>query len=55
MWVGSVRSTPCTSANEVLGTLAENNPLTVCGVQWVEDVAGDAKGAGAHRESVSES
>ena len=28
MWVGSVRSTPCTSANEELGTLAENNPLT---------------------------
>ena len=28
MWVASVRSTPCTSANEELGTLAENNPLT---------------------------
>ena len=28
MWVGSVRSTPCTSANEELVTLAENNPLT---------------------------
>ena len=28
MWVGSVRSTECTSANEELGTLAENIPLT---------------------------
>ena len=28
MWVGSVRSTLCASANEELGTLAENNPLT---------------------------
>ena len=28
MWVGSVRSTRCTSANEELCTLAENNPLT---------------------------
>ena len=27
MWVGSMRSPMCTSANEVLGTLAENNPL----------------------------
>ena len=29
MWVGSVRSTLCASANEELGTLADNNPLTV--------------------------
>ena len=28
MWVGSVRSTLCASANEELGTLADNNPLT---------------------------
>ena len=28
MWVGSRRSTQCASANEELGTLAENNPLT---------------------------
>ena len=28
MWVGSVRSSLCASANEELGTLAENNPLT---------------------------
>ena len=28
MWVGSGRSTLCASANEELGTLADNNPLT---------------------------
>ena len=28
MWVGSGRSTLCASANEKLGTLADNNPLT---------------------------
>ena len=28
MWVGSMRSPMRTSANEELGTLAENNPLT---------------------------
>ena len=28
MWVGSERSTLCASANEELGTLADNNPLT---------------------------
>ena len=28
MWVGSERSPLCTSANEGLGTLAENHPLT---------------------------
>ena len=28
MWVGSVRSTLCASANEKFGTLADNNPLT---------------------------
>ena len=28
MWVGSERSTLCTSANEESGTLAENYPLT---------------------------
>ena len=28
MWVGSMRSPACTSGNEELGTLAENNPLT---------------------------
>ena len=29
MWVGSVRSTLRASANEELGTLADNNPLTI--------------------------
>ena len=29
MWVGSERSTLCASANELLGTLADNTPLTV--------------------------
>ena len=29
MWVGSERSTLCASANEELGTLADNTPLTV--------------------------
>ena len=29
MWVGSVRSTPCTFANEELDTLTENNPHTL--------------------------
>ena len=28
MWVGSMRSPTRTSANEELGTVAENNPLT---------------------------
>ena len=28
MWVGSVRSTPCTSANEEFGNLVNNTPLT---------------------------
>ena len=28
MWVGSERSTLCASANEELGTLADNTPLT---------------------------
>ena len=28
MWVGSERSTLCASANEELGTLADNSPLT---------------------------
>ena len=29
MWVGSGRSTLCASANEELGTSADNNPLTL--------------------------
>ena len=29
MWVGSGRSILCASANEELGTLADNNPLTL--------------------------
>ena len=32
MWVGSGRSTLCASANEELGTLADNNPLTVAAI-----------------------
>ena len=29
MWVGSGRNSLCASANEELGTLADNNPLTL--------------------------
>ena len=31
MWVGSVRSSLCASANEELGTLADKYPLTILG------------------------
>ena len=37
MWVGSIRSPLCTSANEELGTLAENNPLTGCEPNFFDD------------------
>ena len=30
MWVGLEKSTLCASANEELGTLADNTPLTSC-------------------------
>ena len=37
MWVGSMRSPVCTSANEELGTLAENNPLTGYGPNVIDN------------------
>ena len=37
MWIGSERSTLCASANEELGTLAENNPLTGYGPNFIDN------------------
>ena len=37
MWVGSMRSPMCTSANEELCTLAENNPLTGCEPNFIDN------------------
>ena len=37
MWVGSERSTLCASANEELGTLADNTPLTGCEPKMFDD------------------
>ena len=48
MWVGSMRSPMRTSANEELGTLAENNPLTdEKGMAKEEDLmSGQSEGGG---------
>ena len=37
MWVGSERSTLCASANEELGTSADNAPLTGCEPKFFDD------------------